>query len=244
MNTNDLPALQNALLMLDFDGTLVDLAATPDSIAVPKTLGAALNALHRSSRGLTLITGRAIDDLTQYLPDFVGDVYGSHGGEKRLAGAYAHTTDVAQADLMRLWACADALAKTDAALIAEHKPTGVVVHFRRAPHLEAHVNATMAALVADMTGLSIRPSKMATEVRPDGVSKADAAGAIIARAAKDATPVFAGDDTTDEDAMQVVNTAGGITIKIGAGATCAKHRLPTPDALRQLMQNWSQRTLT
>jgi trehalose 6-phosphate phosphatase len=79
---------------------------------------------------------------------------------------------------------------------------------------------------------------MAIEARPDGITKADAAQAIIAQAARNTVPVFAGDDTTDEDAMRVVKDAHGVTIKIGEGDTVATHRLPTSQALRMLIQDW------
>jgi len=44
--------------------------------------------------------------------------------------------------------------------------------------------------------------------------------------------VFAGDDPGVERGFRVVERAGGIAIKVGAGRTCARHRLPDVDAVR------------
>ena len=225
--------------MLDFDGTLVDLAATPNSINVPADLLAMLNHVHQKSAGLTLITGRAIDDLQKHLPTFEGDIFGSHGAEKRVGGAYDHDAGVPLETLARLWQGADRIAAAAPdTLIAERKPQGVVLHYRRAPELAGRVHQEMQSLIQTLKGLEIHPSKMAIEARPDGITKADAAQAIIAQAARNTVPVFAGDDTTDEDAMRVVKDAHGVTIKIGEGDTVATHRLPTSQALRMLIQDW------
>jgi trehalose 6-phosphate phosphatase len=48
-------------------------------------------------------------------------------------------------------------------------------------------------------------------------------------------PVFIGDDITDENGFATVNDAGGLSIRIGEGQTCARHRLASPTALHRIL---------
>ena len=45
--------------------------------------------------------------------------------------------------------------------------------------------------------------------------------------------MFAGDDLTDEFGFAAVERLGGWAVKVGAGATRARYRLPDVDAVRQ-----------
>ena len=73
-------------LFLDFDGTLVELADTPDAIHVPPTLCARLKALaDRLDGRLALVSGRALDDIESYLPDIAVARAGSHGAARKHA---------------------------------------------------------------------------------------------------------------------------------------------------------------
>ena len=80
LNSPPSDLLVGAALFLDFDGTLVELAETPDAIRVPERLAPLLNRLHRILGGrLAIVSGRAIADLERHLP-LSGVAYsGSHG---------------------------------------------------------------------------------------------------------------------------------------------------------------------
>jgi trehalose 6-phosphate phosphatase len=73
--------------------------------------------------------------------------------------------------------------------------------------------------------------KKVVELRPRGVSKG-AAVARVAAAHPARTPVFLGDDVTDEDAFRALNERpGAVTVKVGPGETAARFRLPDVDAV-------------
>ena len=238
MDLADLPPLHRALIMLDFDGTLVELAATPDAIAIPDDLSDMLSALDHSSLGLTLISGRTVKELTDFLPGYTGDIYGSHGSEWRVEGNMGTSVRLPGDLRDMMWRKADTIAANlSDAVFAERKPAGVVLHYRQAPQLHAAVERDVNALAEDLDGFEVHSAKMAVELRPCGRSKADAARTVITNSAR-GIPVFAGDDLTDEDAMSVVNAAGGITVKIGNGSSRATHRLLKPEELRTCLENW------
>src|SRR3954470_16971972 len=77
--------LEGAALFLDFDGTLVELAETPDAIRVPPALGALFDRLRSKLGGrLAIVSGRALADLERHLPRSDVVCAGSHGLELRL----------------------------------------------------------------------------------------------------------------------------------------------------------------
>ncbi|GGH55207.1 trehalose-phosphatase [Frigidibacter albus] len=226
------PALvpEEDAIFLDFDGTLVDIALRPDAVQVPEGLAEMLMDLHAMCGGaLALVSGRAMGELAGFLPRFTGPLIGSHGAESRgldLPGA-SHSVDLA--------ALHARFAEFAAAngLLAEPKPHGAAIHFRSRPEAEAMARAFASEMISLHPGLTLQPAKMAFELRPEGATK-DTALRLVADAAPFAgrRPVYLGDDTTDEPALIWAQELGGIGVKVGEGASAARWRLASPDAVR------------
>ena len=210
-----LSLLDGAALFLDFDGTLVELAETPDSIRVPGTLGPLLERLARKLGGrLAIVSGRAIADLDLYVGTAGLCVSGSHGLELRTTdGRRSAPPPVASLEGARAEIAAFAAGREG--LLVEEKPASVALHYRRAPALESEVAGFMAAL-AERTGLSVQAGKMVAELRPPGPNKGDALRALMAEPPfMGARPVFVGDDITDEDAFEAAAALGGAGVLVG-----------------------------
>ncbi|WP_305729813.1 trehalose-phosphatase, partial [Burkholderia ubonensis] len=80
---------------------------------------------------------------------------------------------------------------------------------------------------------------MVFEIKPKGVDKGRALAAFLDEPPfAGRTPVFAGDDLTDEKGFAVVNARGGLSIKVGAGETSARVRLDSVDALHAQIRRW------
>ncbi|MEI4485325.1 trehalose-phosphatase [Frigidibacter sp. MR17.14] len=214
-------------LLLDFDGTLVEIAPRPDAILVPPALGPLLDALSRRLDGaLAIVSGRSLAEIERFLPAFDGPVIGSHGAETR--GLPRLPGGAGPRDLAALHArFAGFAAEHD--LLAEPKPHGAALHFRARPEAEPEVRAFVEAVLAGEPGLELQPAKMAFELRPKGATK-DAALAAVAHLPPLAgrLPVFLGDDATDEPAIAWAARAGGFGVKIGCGESVAAHRLSGP----------------
>lgn len=234
-------ALARAAFFFDFDGTLVELAATPDGIHVPAALPHRLAALRAACGGaLAIVSGRGIDAIDAFLamPDL--PIAGLHGAERRdMHGALTHT-GLDEVRLAHIVADLAALAQQHAGLLLEPKRASVAFHYRNAPACEALVrDAVERAAARYPEHYAVQPGKMVFELKPKGVDKGRAVQAFLSEAPfAGRVPLFAGDDLTDEAAFAAVQAAGGLGIKVGDGETCARMLVPAVPDLAALLDAW------
>jgi len=221
-------------VFLDFDGTLLEIAPTHDSIEVPESLPRALEALSASLSGrFAIVSGRSLDDLASHLGTLEVTQSGSHGAESRLANGERVGSEPPTlfreviADLEQL------VAATPGASL-ESKKHGAAIHFRARPEIEDEI-ATAASAIAEKHQLATKRGKCVVELLADSASKADAVRALMARAPfAGSRPVFLGDDLTDEDGFSAVKEFGGSGIQVGGSRkTEACYRLASPRDVRR-----------
>jgi trehalose 6-phosphate phosphatase len=220
-------------LFLDFDGTLVEIAPTPDGIAVPETLGAGLFELAaRLGERLALVSGRAIPDLERHLGPLRIARAGSHGAARELAdgsalGALAEALPATAAEALRAFA-------TETGFALEEKQHGAALHYRANPALEPH-GLSFAQELAQAHGLEIKRGKCVIELVRPGASKAGAVRAFMeVPPFAGSRPVFIGDDVTDEDGFAAAADLGGFGILVGDRTpTIARYQLADPAAVHE-----------
>jgi trehalose 6-phosphate phosphatase len=221
------PALiEGAALFLDFDGTLVELADTPDAIAVPAGLGPLLERLRRRLEGrVAIVSGRSLADLQRHLPLHGIAFSGSHGLELQLANGTRLPLSV-PIGLDDVRARVEAFAGTTPGLLVEEKPAGIALHYRLAPAEGPRADAFLGALAKER-GLQVQRGAMVVELRPTGATKGDAIKAFMTEPEFAGTrPLFMGDDLTDEHGFAAVASLGGAGILVGpVRATEARYRL-------------------
>lgn len=230
-------AAANTALLLDFDGTLVDFAATPDAVRVDPALRRLLLRLQaRLDGALAIISGRSIDSLDALLAPLRLPLAGLHGMERRAADGQRHAPP-ACGDWLGI--ARDALRQHAArlpGLLLEEKSHGLALHWRRAPqHAE---DARRAALQLQR---SLRPAPLLVEghavieLREPGPGKDAALDAFLAEPPfRGRRPVYIGDDVTDLPALQRALQLGGVAIHVGAEA--AHYREPLPPAMHRLAE--------
>ncbi|MEJ8846701.1 trehalose-phosphatase [Variovorax rhizosphaerae] len=221
----------DAALFLDFDGTLVALAETPEAIEVPPELVALLGDLHTLFGGaVAVVSGRQIDALDRFLAPLRLPAAGEHGVQRR--DATGHMQEQKSPDLDAVLDVANKLAGAHPGLLVERKHAAVALHYRLAPDLEAVCRDALWAIIAHQPQLEMLHGKFVFEVKPAGINKGVAIDAFMREAPfAGRVPVFAGDDTTDETGFAVVQPRGGIAIKVGSGPSLATHRLESPRAV-------------
>lgn len=217
---------EGAALFLDFDGTLVELADTPDSIAVPAGLAPMLERLRRRLDGrLAIVSGRSLADLERHLPLHGIAFSGSHGLELRLVDGTRLPLSV-PIGLDDVRTKVEAFAATRPGLLVEEKPAGIALHYRLAPDEGPQADAFIAAL-AKARGMIVQRGAMVVELRPTGATKGDAIRAFMTEPDfAGARPLFMGDDLTDEHGFAAAAALGGAGILVGPEReTAARYRL-------------------
>jgi len=222
---------------LDVDGTLIDIADTPDAVYVDTALLELIAHLYRASGGaVALVSGRALSDLEHRLGALRLPLAGQHGLERRDAAGrlWIHAAPPAAKRAIK-----DALAPVLArhpGLLLEDKGLTLALHYRLAPHLAAYAHRLMAQLAhAANAGLEVQRGKRVAEVKPSGIDKGTAVSEYLTESPfRGRRPVFIGDDLNDEHGFAEVNKLDGISIKVGIGKSCARFRLRDVAAVR----NW------
>ena len=128
-----------------------------------------------------------------------------------------------------------------AELVAQHprlrietKRGSVALHYRQAPELEQICLHAMQAAVQESPGMTLLRGKMVVEAKPGGASKGNAIEAFLQEPPfAGRTPIFVGDDFTDEVGFATVQRLQGMGVKVGDGMTAAWHRVESPAALRE-----------
>jgi trehalose 6-phosphate phosphatase len=220
---------------LDVDGTLLEIADTPSAVRVDMELLELIGRLSRVSGGaLALISGRSISDLEELLGARRIPLAGQHGLERRDAAGrlWIHAAPPA-AKCSFKEALAPVLARHPG-LLLEDKGLTLALHYRLAPHLAAYAHRLMARLMGEAGGgLELQKGKRVIEIKPAGIDKGTAVAEYLAESPfRGRHPVFIGDDLNDEHGFAEVNRVGGISIKVGPGASCARYRLPHVAAVR------------
>ena len=223
-------------LFLDFDGTMVDIAAQPQAVHVPGPLIGVLQDLLRHLGGaMAVISGRPIVQIDEFLHPLQLAVAGVHGSERRGANGEMHLLHTHPLDHVE--AAARALAAANAGLLVENKRGSLALHYRQRPELEALCLDAMQRAVDESPGLTLLRGKMVAEAKPGGASKGRAIEEFLAEPPfSGRQPVFIGDDITDEVGFSTVQRLGGMGIKVGEGSTVAWHRLPDPATLRSELE--------
>jgi trehalose 6-phosphate phosphatase len=227
---------RRSTLFLDLDGTLAPIAEEPDSVVVPPAVREVLRELRSALDGaVAIVSGRAISDVDRLMDPLVLPVAGVHGLERRTATGQILRHPLP--DLGSVVRAARRFADQHPGLLVEEKPGSVALHFRKLPSLGGAAAALIQEALANRPDLVLLTGKMVVEAKSAAAHTGHAVAAfLVEEPFAGRVPLYAGDDMTDEPAMNEAQSRGGTGIKIGPGPTLATARLPDPMALWAWLQ--------
>jgi trehalose 6-phosphate phosphatase len=233
---------REAALLIDVDGTLLEIAPRPDLVEVPPGLPDLLHRLAGERGGaLALITGRPVADLDRLFRPWHGAAAGLHGIERRTvegnwaAGGDSEADRAAAAALESLRPELADLVKRQPGIWLEDKGRTLALHYRAVPEAGAAIRDAAVRLLREHgDALRLIPGKMVMEFQPRHHGKGHAIAAFMEEPPfRGRVPVFLGDDTTDEEGFAEVNRRGGISIRVGSSDdSAAIYELPSVSAAR------------
>lgn len=211
-----LPPFSRSALLLDMDGTLIDLAPTPDAVVVTAGLPATLAGLRDALGGaLAIVTGRPVETVDRLFGDAPGAVAGEHGGAIRHAQGEAIERPDLPAPPAAWLSAAEKLAGSFPGALLERKARGFALHYRAAPEARDVFKDALTGLIDER--FEVHPAHMLWEIRPVGADKGRAVTSLMERAPfAGRLPVFIGDDVTDEDGMREARRHGGAGYRVDA----------------------------
>ncbi len=252
-------------LILDYDGTIAPFHEKRDeAMPHPSVLSALNTILGRTHSRVSIVSGRAIDDLLPLISGFTRrpEVWGSHGWERMRADGSREVFAIPDAAREAL-----SLAREQAGAFADRcevKPASLAVHWRGLNHVDrdallanvrkawgvlSHVPASDKRSDDDEErgALEWHDFDGGAELRVPGRDKGDAVRTIVAELGSDAVVAYVGDDRTDEDAFAAVGAIDGagrrglsLLVRAELRETCATVWLQSHEELAEFLTRWNE----
>ena len=233
------PHLSECAVLLDIDGTLLDLMPTPREVWVPPGLAKTLRRLHERTGGaLAMVSGRSLNDIDLiFAPDQYPAV-GGHGAEMRLdpdSESVATHAPPLDKELKRRLA---AIAKLSPGILLEDKGYSLALHYRLAPHAEKAIYEAVSLIRADLPNapIEVLPGKQVCEIKHSGFTKATGVKELMTHAPfKGRRPFFIGDDVTDESVFGIMPDFDGLAFSVGRRARGVAGHFDAPSDVREFL---------
>lgn len=224
---------------LDLDGTLLPFTSSPRRTRGDRGLRRLISGLQaRTGGAVAIVTGRPISTVDRFFPQLHLAVAGLHGLECRDGAGRTVRHARPSARLRALRAELEGRTTGLPGLVVEDKTLALALHYRRAPALAAFTHRLAREAAARLgPAYGLRAGKQVIEITPAGRDKGKAITALMREAPfRGRSPVFLGDDVTDEHGFRAVNALGGWSVKVGPGRTEADWRLPDVAAVRRWLR--------
>lgn len=230
-------------IVLDYDGTLVQFAPTPDlALPDPALLTLLSDLANRRNTQVHLVSGRPREGLERWFGHLRISLHAEHGYWTRPAGGgnWVPLFPTMPAWLPRIRGMFEQRKRETPGSIVEEKSNGVVWHYRQVEPELGEIRARSLLQVlrgewASTPDLEVIEGDKAVEVRRKGAHKGIVIQRLIDESSGAAQFLSLGDDRTDEDMFQAIGPHG-LAIHVGPGPSMTPYRLADPPAARSFLR--------
>ena len=230
---------KNRLIFLDYDGTLVSFAKTPDKAMPDEQLLNLLRALSKSPRNeVVIISGRDKKTLQEWFGDLNLALVAEHGAWFRPRNKSWETIEPLIVDWKKdIHPILEVFMDRTPGSLIEEKEFSLVWHYRKVDQSLAQIRSrelvdTLVYLTANLN-LQILEGSKVIEIKNSGINKGRAALQWISKNIWDFILAI-GDDWTDEELFKVLPEKA-YSIKVGFSSTTAKFNIKSPNEARTLL---------
>jgi trehalose 6-phosphate phosphatase len=234
---------QDVAILLDVDGTVLDLAPTPREVYVPPALRQTLARLwERCDGALAFVSGRPIGELDLLFSPLQLPSIGGHGAEIRIIAdtpSQPPRLPLLDPQVKRAFA---AIADAGPGIIIEDKGYSLALHYRLAPEKQRIVCDAASAICARVDlPLELLPGKSVVEIKYAGFNKGTAVRELMTYAPfSGRRPLFIGDDMTDRDVFAIMPDFNGIAISVGEKVPGVDYCFDQPLDVRRWLEQISR----
>lgn len=211
--------IEDCALLLDVDGTILDIALTPREVFVSSELREVLAQLQRRmNNGIAFVSGRDIDELDLIFAPLTLAAVGGHGAEIRLEPEGEISSEAIAPLSKKTKQRFAAIAEAAPGIIVEDKDYSIALHYRLAPDWEDHVRRCSHEIAGEIGHgmLEVLEGKSVVEIKQAGFSKATGFRKLMSVPPfAGRRPIFIGDDKTDEVVFPVISEYGGLGFSVG-----------------------------
>jgi trehalose 6-phosphate synthase/phosphatase len=235
---NAYESAKNRLILLDYDGTLMDYQSDPSAVIPDKELLDILQKIKDSPKNkLVVISGRDRNTLDEWLGHLEIDMAAEHGVWIKRRGEWRTSSGAKNEWKKDILPVLDTLVERTPGSFIEEKDYSIAWHYRNidkglGEKRVREFRDVLQYLTANLD-LQVLEGNKVVEIKNAGINKGKATHYWSKREPYDFIMAI-GDDHTDEDTFKAL-PASAFTIKVGLGQTAARLNLLSVKNVRKLL---------
>jgi trehalose 6-phosphate phosphatase len=214
------------LLFLDLDGTLAPIVEKPKRARIPASTAQTLQRLRRTGVRIVLVSGRSVAGVLAVAHTPVDAILGDHGARLYEGGRITSWLPASKAQFTHAADRLERLLEGMPGVRFQRKERSLAIHLRLPKDDRGHTTERIARLLRN-EGLRVLHGYRILDAQLPGVDKGRAVLKWLRRHKRPTVVLYAGDDTTDEDAMRAL-AGRAFTVAVGPRPRSNTYRTSSP----------------